>query len=200
MPIRLIGDPSEFQGKLRGLAKQLNDSATLSVGFLENATYPDGKPVAQVAFWQEFGAPNAGIPPRPFFRTAIANNKEYWAEALASLLKHNEFNVRKSLAGLGQVIQQDIKDSITEIVAPPLSQVTLMLRLMKKLNTDSPFMADKSLRKGRVKGDAFKVTGATVGVAAHLVKEGFAASGVSTKPLIDTGVMQQAVDYRIDDR
>lgn len=44
----------------------------LKVGFFDNAKYPNGEYVAQVAFWNEYGTisknGNKHIPPRPFIR------------------------------------------------------------------------------------------------------------------------------------
>jgi len=51
----------KFEAVLRDIADKLRDGGSVRVGFLENATYPDGKPVAMIAAIQEFGAPAAGI-------------------------------------------------------------------------------------------------------------------------------------------
>ena len=73
----------DLEAKLRALAQKVASPATLRVGFLEGATYPDGKPVAMIAAIQDFGAPRAGIPPRPFFRNMIAAKKGEWPGAIA---------------------------------------------------------------------------------------------------------------------
>lgn len=50
---------------------------TLKVGFFDNAKYPNGEYVAQVAFWNEYGTisknGNRHIPPRPFMRNVTDN-------------------------------------------------------------------------------------------------------------------------------
>lgn len=168
-----------LEAKLREIAKKVGKAATLRVGFLENATYPDGKPVAMVAAIQEFGAPRARIPPRPFFRNMIAAKSPNWGESLAAVLKNNDYDAGKSLAVMGEGIKSQLVASIVEINSPALSPVTLMLR---KMRSD-----DQNL----------VVTGKTVGEAARRVAEGESYSGVSTAVLIDSGHLQNSVDYEV---
>ena len=65
-----------------GVMKALEDIAKrmgggeVSVGFMEGATYPEGTPVAAVAFWNEYGVPSHNQPPRPFFRQMIAADRK----------------------------------------------------------------------------------------------------------------------------
>ena len=49
-------------------------NASVRVGVLENATYPDGTPVAMVAFWNEYGTKTS--PVRAFFRTTVSDQKK----------------------------------------------------------------------------------------------------------------------------
>ena len=56
---------NKFSKALQELAGKIKSGQSVQVGFLAGATYPDGKPVAMIAAIQEFGAPAAGIPPRP---------------------------------------------------------------------------------------------------------------------------------------
>lgn len=199
-----------FEGmdKLRFLREKLLSQDCLRVGFLGHpgadgaaATYPNEEqtPVALVAYVQEYGSTSRGIPPRPFFRNAVKANGEAWSATMAHLLKSTKFNVNKSLAALGQVVRGDVQESIAQFNGVPLSQVTLMLRMMKKLNTTNPFGTNR-----RVTGADITITGKTVGIAARLVAEGKIASGVSTKQLIEPtagqyvgGVMLAGVDYEV---
>lgn len=164
---------------LKTLAEKVTNPGTLRVGFLEDATYPDGTLVAMVAAIQEFGAPAAGIPPRPFFRYMILNESPTWGEKLANLLDTHGYDARKALALMGEGIAGQLRQSIIDTVAPPLSPITLMLRQMR---ADDPDL---------------EVTGKTVGEAAARVAAGKEATGVSTKPLVDTGVLLAAVDYEV---
>ena len=77
-----------------GVAKALEEIAKrmgggeVAVGFMEGATYPDGTPVAAVAFWNEFG--KEGQPPRPFFRQMIAAESPGWPKKMAALAQCNK--------------------------------------------------------------------------------------------------------------
>ena len=164
---------------LRDLANRVSKPAVLRAGFLETAKYPDGQSVAEVAAIQNFGAPGAGIPARPFFTNAVARGSGEWAGKLAALLKLTDYDAEKALAMMGPVIAFDIQKSITETNAPPLSEVTLQLRKMRQENPD------------------LEVTGATVGEAAARAKAGVSTAGVSAKPLVDSGTMFRYVSFEV---
>ena len=164
---------------LRSLAEKVGKPATLRAGFLENARYPDGQSVAEVAAIQNFGAPSAGIPPRPFFTNAVARGSAEWAGKLAALLKLTDYDAEKALQMMGPVLAFDIQKSITETNAPPLSEITLQLRKMRQENPD------------------LEVTGATVGDAAARAKAGVSTAGISVKPLVDSGTMFRYVDFEV---
>lgn len=100
------------------------ENLQLKVGFLEGSTYPDGTPVPMVAATNEFGNPANNQPPRPFFRNAIANHESEWQEATAKLIE-NGGEVRDVLSLLGEIIVDDIKESIRTLDSPPLSPVTI---------------------------------------------------------------------------
>jgi hypothetical protein len=164
---------------LRELADKVSKPAVLRAGFLENATYPDGTSVASIAAIQNFGAPAAGIPARPFFTDAVKRGSPEWAGKLAALLKMTDYDAEKALTMMGPVLAFDIQKSITETNAPPLSEVTVQLRAMRKADPD------------------LVVTGATVGEAADRARRGVPTDGVSTKPLVDTGTMFRYVSFEV---
>lgn len=105
----------------------------LRVGFFESATYAnaDGEslPVAQVAAWNEFGTES--IPPRPFFRTTIRENKKNWVNSAAKLSK--EHGTDKALALVGEHIKGQLTESITSWTEPPNAPATV-----KKKGFDAP--------------------------------------------------------------
>ena len=76
-------------------------------------------------------------------------------------------------------IKGQLQQSIIDTNEPALSPVTVMLRGMKS--------NDQSL----------VVTGKTVGEAAARVAAGKTNYGASTKPLIDSGNLLNAVDYTV---
>ncbi|WP_339379914.1 MULTISPECIES: hypothetical protein [Cronobacter] len=154
-------------------------SKQLKVGFLRGATYPDGTSVAMVAASNEFGNPRSGSPPRPFFRNAIAEKSDEWAERCEALMKAHGGNVDAVLDVLGMTIVDDIQRSIGSLESPPLSPVTLLLR-------------DRfPMRDGMTFADVLK--------AREDVRNGVRASGNHSKPLIWTGHMQRSVDYEVSD-
>ena len=98
---------------------------TLSVGFLDGSTYPDGTSTPLVAAVQEFGSPSRNIPPRPFFRNMIARKHNEWPSAVAELLKANNYNVTKALMQTGEGIKGQLQQSIKDTNTPPLAPATI---------------------------------------------------------------------------
>lgn len=168
-----------FSEKLAAIAEAIGDGAKLRVGFLENAKYPNGTPVAMVAAIQDFGAPRAGIPPRPFFRNMIAAKQAEWPGAIAELLKDNDYNTQVTLDQAGYGIEGQLRESIIDTNQPPLSPVTLMLRKMKS--------QDQTL----------VVTRGTVAIARARVEAGESTAGVSTKTLIETSHMINSTGHEV---
>jgi hypothetical protein len=103
------------------ISREYGTKRGVTVGFDASATYPDGTSVAMVASIQEFGSPMAGIPPRPFFRTAIANNKGDWANLLRNALRRKH-DTRAALDELGRTIVEQIQESISEGAWEPLKR------------------------------------------------------------------------------
>lgn len=168
-----------LQKALDEIAKKVSKASSVDVGFLEGSTYPDGKSVPEIAAIQEFGAPKAGIPPRPFFRTMIEVKSPEWGEAVGNLLVANNYDAAKTLGQTGAAIKGQLQESIIDTYNPPLSPITLMLRKMRAEDPD------------------LVVTGATVGEAARRVAAGESTEGVSTKPLVDSGTLLNAVSYEV---
>ena len=110
---------------LRNLSKKADKPATLRVGFLESATYPDGTSVPMVAAIQEFGAPSKGIPPRPYFRRMIAEKADTWGAAIGDLLTANDFDAEKTLGLAGAGIKGQLQQSIRDLTSPPLAPATI---------------------------------------------------------------------------
>lgn len=174
-----ISGGAKLEAALRKISEGVSKAGKVRVGFLENATYPDGTSVPMVAAIQEFGAPKARIPPRPFFRNMIAAKGPEWPEAVGGLLKANDFDADKTLKQMGEGIKGQLQQSLIDTNSPPLSPITIMLRGMKS--------HDQSL----------VVTGKTVGEAAARVKAGLTNYGASTKVLDETGHLINSVDYEV---
>lgn len=118
----------KFQAALRNIARNIGNARAVSVGFLSNATYPDGTPVAMIAAIQDGGAPAAGIPPRPFFRNMIAEKKAEWPSAIAGLLVANNYDTTRTLQQTGEAVAGQLRESIIKTNDPPLAQSTLRKR------------------------------------------------------------------------
>ena len=125
---------------LNRMAAKVKEPAVLRVGFLEGARYPDGTPVAMIAAIQDFGAPSRGIPPRPFFRNMIADKSPEWPNAIATLLKHNDFDAKKTLMQTGEAIAGQLRESITTFVGAPLKPATIRRKGSEKQLVDSGVM------------------------------------------------------------
>lgn len=169
-----------LEDALRKIEAGVSKGKGVHVGFLENATYPDGTKVAMVAAINNYGAPEASIPARPFFSDMVREKSPAWGAALANLLTGGGYDAQAAMGLMGEGIKGQLQQSIIDTDAPALSQITLMLRKMK------------SEDQGLV------VTGKTVGEAARRVAEGESTTGVSTKPLDETGHMKASVDYEVD--
>ena len=163
---------------LKTIGAKASSAKYVQVGFLENSTYPDGTSVPMVAAIQEFGAPKVGIPPRPFFRDMIAAKSKEWPKAIRDLLKDNDFDAAKTLGQVGEGVKGQLQQSIVDLTTPPLSKVTLMLRKMFGNNPDA-------------------IRGRDVAEARERVAAGEDTDGVSIKPLVWTGHLENSVDYQV---
>ena len=101
------------------------------VGFFESSKYEGGKTVASVAAANEFGVPKDSgerIPPRPFMRPAIHQNKTQLIETLRSkyrqALKDNE-DTMKVLNDFGIKVQGLIQEQIINTWEPPNAPSTI---------------------------------------------------------------------------
>ena len=110
-----------MQEYLTRIVANVSKSATMRVGFLEGATYPDGTSVPMVAAIQEFGAPSKGIPPRPYFRSMIAAKKDTWGPAIGDLLVDANYDTQKALGLAGMGVKGQLQQSIKDLTSPALA-------------------------------------------------------------------------------
>lgn len=164
-----------LERKLLEIAQRLGRPGTLRVGFLEDATYPDGTSVAMVAAINNFGAPEKGIPARPFFTRMIQENSGAWGEELAGALALTDYDLERALGLMGEQIAAQLRQSIIDTTSPPNSPVTNLLKQRFPMG-DHTF--DDVLQ-------------AWDDVAAG-------ASAPAGKPLVWSGTMLRAVDYEIE--
>jgi hypothetical protein len=165
---------------LQRIADAVGKGAVAKVGFFQGATEADGTSVPMIAAIQEYGAPKRNIPPRPFFRQAINARADAWAKNIATALKRTDYDAKTAMELVGQGAKEDIQKSIIDTMAPPLSDVTVMLRGM------------------RLNDPGLTVSGKTVGEAAARVAAGKTNYGAPTKPLIDTSTMLNSVGVEVE--
>lgn len=137
---------AKLEQRLAEIANRVARGGTLRVGFLEGATYSDGTPVATIAAIQNFGAPEKGIPPRPFFTKFIEDNASGWGAQLAHLLEVNDWDVEKALNLMGMGMQGQLIDSIDQTNEPPNSPVTNLLKQRFPMGKDSGMSFDDVLK------------------------------------------------------
>ena len=127
-----------------GVAKVLEEIARrmgggeVAVGFMDGATYPDGTPVAAVAYWNEFG--KEGQPPRPFFRQMIAAESPAWPKKMAALAKATGYDGDKVLALMGEDIKGALQQSINDFQTPGLAPSTIAEKGFSKPLIDTSHM------------------------------------------------------------
>lgn len=110
----------------------------LNAGFLEGATYPDGTPVAAVAYFNEFGTDH--VPARPFMRQAIAKNQDQWPKLLAASLKAAKGDLEKALDMTAERIVAQIQQEIRTLQSPPLKPSTIAAKGFDKPLIDTGHM------------------------------------------------------------
>lgn len=107
---------------LADIGKKMHGS--VNVGFLAGATYPeDGTPVAQVAFWNEYGTTTT--PARPFFRTMIERESPGWGLLIAKSAKHYDYDAAVVLQFMGVKLSEQLQQSIVGWQSPPNAASTI---------------------------------------------------------------------------
>lgn len=174
MATRTIKMSDAVTAKLLDLAKRA--SGSVQVGFIDSDQAP-------IAFWNEFGHKGRfPAPPRPFFRTMVANESGKWPDMMAVSLQANKMDSAKTLAFMGEEIDGALKQSITEGSYAPLSKTTLRLRYKfknhpEKIRARDVLQAQADVAKGR--------------------KNLGMASDTEAKPLIWTGDMLNSTGYQV---
>lgn len=114
------------------------ESKTLAVGFMSNATYPDGESVATVAANNEYG--NSKQVARPFFRQMVANESPTWASKLGNALIASSYDADKALEIMGEDIKGALQESINAFKEPALRPATIAQKGFDKPLIDTSHM------------------------------------------------------------
>jgi len=134
-----------LKAKLAELGEKLGKGGQLDVGFLAGATEADGTSVALVAALNEFGT--GRMPPRPFMRPTVANNKSKWGPNLGTALKATNYDPMKSLDLLGEEIVGEIKQTINSVTSPKLAESTIARKGFEKPLIDTSTMINSVDKK-----------------------------------------------------
>lgn len=136
-----VSGGSALARHLKEIEKRLGKGAHVRVGFMADADYPagDGKskplPVAQVAFWNEYGTLN--IPSRPFMRDMIERKSPRWGVALGNALRKTKYDAEKALAIMGEEIKGQLYNSINNWTSPPNAKRTVARKGFNKPLTET---------------------------------------------------------------
>ena len=107
------------------------------VGWFEKSKYPDGTPVALVAYIQEKGYLPKNIPPRPFLRPTAINNEEDWQKLSAQIAQQVIANKMTAKDGMQLLVDRaagQVKKTISNVWQPALKEQTILRRLSKRKN------------------------------------------------------------------
>jgi hypothetical protein len=131
---------SSTDGVMRALEAiaQRMGGGEVAVGFMEGSTYPDGTPVAAVAYWNEFGSVKQ--PARPFFRQMIAAESPTWPGKMAKLAKATDYDGNRVLALMGEDIKGALQQSINDFTSPALAESTIKSKGFAKPLIDTSHM------------------------------------------------------------
>jgi len=148
----------KLQSALNELLKNATNAASVDVGFMGNATEPDGTSTALVAALNNYGGDVVRYgpvnpvtkkrlrmtvgkrPPRPFFDLAVQKNKRNWPINLGTALKKTKMNAATSLGLLGLEVKEEVQDEIRELTSPPLTPATIKRKGFEKPLIDSSTM------------------------------------------------------------
>lgn len=111
--------------RLAEITTRASGDSAADVGFMAEASYPDGTPVALVAALNNYGVPSHGQPPRPFMENAVAGRSGAWVENLGKAIVQTGYDSGRAVALVAEGAKADIQDSIRELNDPPLAESTV---------------------------------------------------------------------------
>lgn len=183
--------------KMRRNIKLLKEQQ-IRVGWLEGNVYPDGTPVAQVAFFNEYGGIRrikqgsnstqsniAVIPPRAPLRITLDTKGKLISEQAAPFIAKGLQNdkVLQSLELVGLMAASHVRDTIGSGLPPPNAESTVDgMLLRKKVTDDAGNVSYEEVRAGSAQKES-----RTFGQG-----KGF------NKPLVDTANMMNSVQHLVE--
>ena len=125
MKFKVKGDIEAAIKKIENLNAHFKGPSTVKVGLPKGSNdYPDGTSVIMVGTVHEFGSPSRNIPQRSFLRTSVLDNKPKYKtlyKKLAKKMAEGNMTMFEALSIIGQEMQNDVRDKITDIKSPALT-------------------------------------------------------------------------------
>ena len=110
--------------KIEALNAKFKGTNTVKVGLPKGSNaYPDGTSVIMVGSVHEFGSPSKGIPERSYLRSSVLEGKSKYKSMFTKLAKKitgGKMTMPEALSILGQQMQNDVRDKITDLKSPAL--------------------------------------------------------------------------------
>lgn len=112
-------------------------SGSVRAGVLETAVYPDGTPVAQVGFWNEYGTARA--PSRSFMRATINQDLTGWLELIGKNIAL--YDTDKALGIIGAEMAGAFTQAVMEFSDPPNAPYTIAKKGFNKPLIDTSVLS-----------------------------------------------------------
>ena len=146
-------------GGLKHLKQRIDelDLLKVEIGWFASSQHPEydeegqeiGQiPMATIAAKNEFGSPAEYIPPRPFIRPALSENRSTWRSQIIqgtrAIIQGSETDV-SVMEKIGLSVAGHIREKITQVHSPKLSQETIEKRLEIRADKTTIGNLDKPL-------------------------------------------------------
>lgn len=106
---------------------------------------------AALGYIHEHGAPEAGIPARPFLASGVKNAQERivqkMGQAAKAVLQEDTGEVDRRLVEVGSIAQSAVRNKITEGPFEPLAESTLAARRRRGVTRTKPLIDTGQLRQ-----------------------------------------------------
>ena len=150
-------------GGLKHLQQRIDelDLFKVEIGWFESSQHPiykkdeTGKevvigyePMASIAAQNEFGNPQRGIPPRPFIRPALSENRITWREQIkkgSRLVILGSLTDSELMERIGLSVAGHIRAQIAKVQQPALNPKTIAARLAVRADKQTLGNLDKPL-------------------------------------------------------
>lgn len=145
-PVAYVASIQEFGGTANIKAGQvtIHRSVNKKTGELKNGGKFTAKAKANLSTTHNKKAHTIVIPPRPFMRTTIVEQKNSWSEKARQGFKAVSLGVKTPLqvmTALGELAAGDVRMKITQINSPPLKNSTYYSRKRRGLEPNKPLQA-----------------------------------------------------------